>query len=94
MRPPLLDPACVDDVVLVSEPDTVRACRRLARRGFVFGGSTGTVVAGAERWLAEHGDPSLTSVAIAPDLGGRYLDAVYDDAWVAAHVQEGEENPK
>ncbi len=87
VRPPLLDPAYVDDVVHVSEPDTVRACRSLARRGFVFGGSTGTVVAGAERWLAEHADPSLTSVAIAPDLGGRYLDTVYDDSWVAEHVE-------
>ena len=86
--PPLLDPAYVDDVVHVSEPDTVRACRSLARRGFVFGGSTGTVVAGAERWLAEHADPSLTSVAIAPDLGGRYLDTVYDDSWVAEHVEQ------
>jgi cysteine synthase A len=90
VRPPLLDLEYIDDVVLVSEPDTVRACRRLARRGFVMGGSTGTVLAGAERWLAGHGHPSLTSVAIAPDLGGRYLDTIYDDAWVVNHVQESE----
>jgi 2,3-diaminopropionate biosynthesis protein SbnA len=88
VRPPLLDASYVDDVVLVSEADTVRTCRRLARGGFVFGGSTGTVVAGAEHWLAEHGGPALTSVAIAPDLGGRYLDTIYDDSWVADHVSE------
>ncbi len=86
--PPLLDSDYVDDIVLVSEPETTRACRRLGRRGFVFGGSTGTVVAGAERWLAEHGDPSLTAVGIAPDLGNGYLDTIYDDDWVADHVKE------
>jgi cysteine synthase A len=93
VRPPLLDPAYVDDVVYVSEPDTVRACRRLARHGFVMGGSTGTVLAGAESWLADHGHPPLTSVAIAPDLGGRYLDTIYDDTWVADHIDEPQAAP-
>ena len=36
----------------VEEEDTVRACRRMASRGFLFGGSTGTVVSGAMGWLA------------------------------------------
>jgi cysteine synthase A len=90
VRPPMLDAAYVDDVVLVSEPDTVRACRRLGHRGFLFGGSTGSVVAGAERWLAEHGDPSLLSVGIAPDLGSGYLDTIYDDDWVADDVRESQ----
>ena len=44
MRPPLLDESCVDEVVHVEEVDTIRACHRLARHGFLFGGSTGTVV--------------------------------------------------
>ena len=52
VRPPLLDETYIDDVVHVEEPDTVRACHRLARRGFLFGGSTGTVVSGAVDWLA------------------------------------------
>ncbi|HEX3648067.1 MAG TPA: 2,3-diaminopropionate biosynthesis protein SbnA, partial [Pseudonocardiaceae bacterium] len=55
---------------------------RLARHGFLFGGSTGTVVSGAMAWLAEHGRPALTSAAIAPDLGERYLDTVYQTNWV------------
>jgi 2,3-diaminopropionate biosynthesis protein SbnA len=84
VRPPLLDEDYVDDVVIVEEPDTIRACRRLARRGFVFGGSTGTVVSGALRWL-ERRDASreLTAVTVAPDLGERYLETIYDDEWVA-----------
>lgn len=82
MRPPLLDDSYVDEVVRVEEADTIRACRRLARSGFLFGGSTGTVVSGAVGWLARHERQSLTSVAIAPDLGERYLDTVYQDNWV------------
>ncbi|MEV7590671.1 2,3-diaminopropionate biosynthesis protein SbnA [Streptomyces sp. NPDC089922] len=81
MRPPLLDASFVDDVVHVGERDTIRTCHRLARHGFVFGGSTGTVVSGATRWLARQERP-LTAVAIAPDLGERYLETVYQTNWV------------
>ena len=82
VRPPLLDESYVDDVVRVEEADTIRACHRLARNGFLFGGSTGTVVSGAVGWLAEHDGRELTAVAIAPDLGERYLDTVYQTNWL------------
>ncbi|HEX4249491.1 MAG TPA: 2,3-diaminopropionate biosynthesis protein SbnA [Pseudonocardia sp.] len=82
VRPPLLDEAYVDDVVCVEETDTVRACHDLARRGFLFGGSTGTAVSGAASWLAEHDAGGLTAVVIAPDLGERYLDTVYQRNWL------------
>ncbi|MFF3580977.1 2,3-diaminopropionate biosynthesis protein SbnA [Streptomyces mirabilis] len=81
-RPPMLDESYVDDVVRVAEPDTIRACHRLARRGFLFGGSTGTVVSGAMDWLARHEGRELTAVAIAPDLGERYLQTIYQTNWV------------
>ncbi|MCQ4210965.1 2,3-diaminopropionate biosynthesis protein SbnA [Streptomyces longispororuber] len=79
--PPLLDPSYVDDVVRVEEKDAVQVCRRLAARGFLFGGSTGTVISGASQWLERHGRRGLTAVAIAPDLGERYLDTVYREGW-------------
>ncbi|MEU2264835.1 2,3-diaminopropionate biosynthesis protein SbnA [Streptomyces sp. NPDC019645] len=82
VRPPLLDTSYVDEVVHVPEADTIRACHRLARRGFLFGGSTGTVVSGATRWLAAHGGENVTAVAIAPDLGERYLETIYQTNWV------------
>ncbi|MDT0541513.1 MULTISPECIES: 2,3-diaminopropionate biosynthesis protein SbnA [Streptomyces] len=94
VRPTLLDRSYVDEVVLVAEPDTVRTCRTMQRNGFLFGGSTGTVVAGALRWLAEHAPAGdLTAVAIAPDLGERYLDTIYDDEWVAEHFGAGAPAP-
>ncbi|MYS16019.1 pyridoxal-phosphate dependent enzyme, partial [Streptomyces sp. SID4982] len=82
MRPPLLDESYVDEVIRVEEAETIRACHRMARRGFLFGGSTGTVVSGAANWLARHDTSDLTAVAIAPDLGERYLDTVYQTNWL------------
>jgi N-(2-amino-2-carboxyethyl)-L-glutamate synthase len=82
VRPPMLDESYVDEVIRVEEADTIRACHRLAGTGFLFGGSTGTVVSGAMDWLSLHGSQDLTSVAIAPDLGERYLDTVYHSNWV------------
>lgn len=86
VRPALLDESLVDDVVIVPEPETVRMCHRLAARGFLFGGSTGTVVAGAGEWLGRPGEDraGLVTVAISPDLGERYLDTVYQSNWVQA----------
>jgi cysteine synthase A len=55
----------------------------MARKGFLFGGSTGTVVSGAMRWLSEHDGLDPTCVALAPDFGERYLDTVYQSNWVA-----------
>jgi 2,3-diaminopropionate biosynthesis protein SbnA len=82
VRPPLLDRSLVDDVVLVEEVDTIHACHRLAGKGFLFGGSTGTVVSGAMRWLEDHDAQDLVCAAIAPDLGERYLDTVYQGNWL------------
>ncbi|MBD0695015.1 2,3-diaminopropionate biosynthesis protein SbnA [Streptomyces sp. CBMA123] len=93
VRPPLLDDSLVDPAIHVEERDTVRTCRELMRGGFLFGGSTGTAVSGAVRWLDEHhGDGMggvrnrVTAVTIAPDLGERYLDTVYHDEWVARSI--------
>ncbi|MGW5169988.1 2,3-diaminopropionate biosynthesis protein SbnA [Streptomyces nodosus] len=82
MRPPLLDESYVDEVLQVEEADTIRACHRLARSGFLFGGSTGTIVSGAMDWMARNEDRDITAVAIAPDLGERYLDTIYQTNWL------------
>jgi 2,3-diaminopropionate biosynthesis protein SbnA len=82
VRPSLLDESLVDEVIRVDEAEAIRTCHRLAARGFLFGGSTGTVVSGAVDWLARHGSRPATAVAIAPDLGERYLDTVYQANWL------------
>jgi cysteine synthase A len=94
VRPQQLDESFIDEVMFVEEPDTIRTCHQLAARGFLFGGSTGTVVCGAVRWLDENGWPDITAVAIAPDLGERYLETIYDSAWLEANFGEDILNPK
>ncbi|QKW37357.1 2,3-diaminopropionate biosynthesis protein SbnA [Actinomadura sp. NAK00032] len=85
-RPALVDESFIDDVVHVAEPDTIRTVHALAARGFLFGGSTGTVVSGASRWLdAKYPGEDPVAVAIAPDLGERYLDSIYAEGWVREH---------
>jgi cysteine synthase A len=83
VRPAHTDESYLADVVYVEEIDTIRACHSLAARGFLFGGSTGTVVSGAAAWL-DTNDPTneLRTVALAPDMGERYLDTVYNTNWV------------
>jgi cysteine synthase A len=33
-------------------------------------------------WLDQHDTDGLTAVAIAPDLGERYLDTIYQSNWL------------
>ncbi len=90
VRPPQLDESYVDEVLWIEEADTIRTCHRLARRGFLFGGSTGTVVSGAITWLASTArGRELTAVAISPDLGERYLDTVYRPRLGRAALRQG-----
>lgn len=85
-RPELVDESYIDDVVHVPETDTIRACHGLAARGFLFGGSTGTVVSGAAHWLNEkYPGEEPVAVAVSPDFGERYLDTIYEEGWLREH---------
>ncbi|WP_022886921.1 2,3-diaminopropionate biosynthesis protein SbnA [Glaciibacter superstes] len=80
--PGIFDESFVDDVIHVREARSIEMCRSLASHGFLFGGSTGTVVRGAIDWLeASQFDASVISAAIAPDMGWNYTDTIYDDEW-------------
>ncbi|GGO54738.1 2,3-diaminopropionate biosynthesis protein SbnA [Streptomyces lasiicapitis] len=82
--PEICRPDLVDEVVLVQETDAVRTCRLLAlRHGLLVGGSTGSVFTAVQR-AAPDIPPGSRVVALAPDMGERYLSSVYDDDWVAA----------
>jgi cysteine synthase A len=82
VRPTLADYANPDRVVRISEERTVEACLSFVRdHHLLVGGSTGSVLA-AVRELASEFAPGDTIVAISADLGDKYLDTVYDPAWV------------
>jgi len=81
--PPIFDPAGrLHAAEMVPEAQTVMMCRHMARHhGASVGGSTGTVLAGAHAWR-DRIAPDAVVVAISPDWGDRYLQTIYDDAWV------------
>ena len=86
VRPKLADLANPDNVVAVSEEETIEACLSFVRDyHLLVGGSTGTVLAAVQRLASEFMRGDMI-VAISPDLGEKYLDTVYDPAWVEAVV--------
>ena len=82
--PPLLSHAKIDDVVLVSERETVQACQELLlTHGLFVGGSSGTVFAAVQRYAAwMQGPKNPTVLFLCADRGTPYLDTVFDPTWV------------
>lgn len=82
-RPEIATEEAFNQLMLVPEADAIVICRQLAAKGLLIGGSTGTVLA-AITMLNEKIPRNSCVVAISPDFGDRYLDTIYDDAWVEA----------
>jgi cysteine synthase A len=84
MRSKLVDQALIDDVVIVSEIETVKACQTLLmRHGLFVGGSSGSCYAAIER-LA----PSIccsrkppTVLFLCADRGAAYANTIYNASW-------------
>jgi cystathionine beta-synthase len=74
----------LDDFVEVNDRESFQMARRLARdEGMFVGGSSGSAVAGALRWLAKKPlTDGATAVVILPDSGDRYLSKFYSDDWL------------
>jgi len=88
IKPPLCDLSLIDEVVHVTDRDCVAGCRRLvAAEGILAGGSSGGVIAAVEK-LRDRLPAGANCVAVLCDRGERYLDTVYDDAWVQEHCGE------
>jgi cystathionine beta-synthase len=72
----------VDDWVRVSDEDSFRIARRLAREeGLLVGGSSGTAVAAALRY-GERLTAEDCLVVLLPDTGRNYLSKLYNDDWM------------
>ncbi len=83
--PRTYDPSLVDELVTVSDRDSFRTARRLAREeGMLVGGSGGTAV-WAMLQVARRFGADATIVTLIPDSGRGYLSKVYDDNWLLEH---------
>ncbi len=81
--PELLNKAEIDEVVYVNDLESMQGCRELVTKEGIFaGGSSGSVVAAIQKLLPTF-PKSYRVLTLFPDRGERYLDLVYDDAWVA-----------
>ncbi|MGB6751204.1 MAG: 2,3-diaminopropionate biosynthesis protein SbnA [Xanthobacteraceae bacterium] len=93
VKPKLADLAKPDRIIAVNEKITVEACLSFVRDyHLLVGGSTGTVLAAVQQLAPEfrHDD---TIVAISADLGEKYLDTIYDPAWVEKVIVPEEVGP-
>lgn len=77
--------AAIDDVVIVSERETVEGCQELLRRHSLFvGGSSGSCYAAVKRYLPNLGGLTKPNVLfLCSDRGTAYADTVYDEWWAA-----------
>lgn len=92
ISPPLLKHALIDDVVIVSERDTIQACHYLLEHhGLFVGGSTGTVYSAIKRYF---GSARLTSrvkvLFLCCDRGTAYGHNIFDSEWAAWRANESE----
>jgi len=84
MIPKSIDFRYLDEFVEVNDRESFQMARRLTQEeGLFVGGSSGSAVAGAVRWLSGRPIPEgSTVVIILPDSGDRYLTKVYSDDWM------------
>jgi N-(2-amino-2-carboxyethyl)-L-glutamate synthase len=85
IRPPLFREGLADEVVHVDDLGCLVGCRRLvAEEAVLAGGSSGAAVA-AVAAVRERIPAGANCVLVLPDRGERYLDTIYDDAWVSTN---------
>jgi N-(2-amino-2-carboxyethyl)-L-glutamate synthase len=89
VAPALLRQALIDDLQIVSERDSVRACHELLSVHNLFvGGSSGSVYAAIQRYFARNppGPTRPKVVFLCCDRGSPYVTSLYNSQWLAQHM--------
>lgn len=81
--PPLLSEARIDEVVMVPERATVRACNELlTTHGLFVGGSSGSAFAAVQQLAPKMAGPRPPRVLfLCADRGTAYIDTVFNPDW-------------
>ncbi len=83
--PETYDESVVDEIITVSDEESISMSHKLAREEGIFaGGSSGMAVAGALE-LARRRPSLKLIVVILPDSGRSYLSKIYNPQWLKAH---------
>lgn len=81
----LLDSSLVDEVMHISDQECIDGCHTLlGTEALLCGGSSGAVVSAFNAMVPKITD-GATCAMIFCDRGERYLNTIYNDAWVAEH---------
>ena len=84
--PTVLDRSVVDEWVKIDDPEALQCARDLIRyEAFVCGGSSGTNLAGALKWIRSQPRESLVGkrvVTVMPDSSRNYMSKFLDDNWM------------
>lgn len=82
-KPDICSTDNVHEVILIPEEKTVITCNLLLKKyGLFLGGSSGTVLYAAKRYLNKLQNKDVSVVVISPDFGSKYADTVYNPSWV------------
>ncbi len=74
----------IDEMVVVSDKESFVMTRRMAREeGILIGGSCGSAVAGAIKYMKKYNlDETKNIVVLLPDSGRNYLSKIFSDDWM------------
>ena len=89
-KPPILEHALIDDIVIVNELETIKSCHELMEKYFIFaGGSSGSVYSAIKKYCSLNKFSETTNiVAIFADRGERYTNTIYNEEWCMKFIKE------
>jgi len=92
LLPETVDLDLIDEIVVVDDQHSFAMARLLSRlEGLLVGGSSGSALYGAVKYVKDSGVRDKNVVVIFPDTGRNYLTKFFDDGWMLRNGFEVED---